>query len=274
MLEFPEAVVLAEDLNKTIKGKEIVDVIPGDIEHKFAFFSGDPNDYKGKMIHKKVGESRAYGPLVEVDLEDYFMIFGDGANVRYLEKDAKLPQKYQLAVQFEDGTHLVCSIAMYGRIGLEQRGNYDSFYYQVAVEKPTMISDDFNLNYFNLIVKEAKDSLSVKALLATEQRIPGLGNGVLQDILFEAKVNPRTKIKDLSSKQLEDIYHAIKKVIPKIIAEGGRDVDKNLFGKPGGYQTVLSSKTVKKPCPVCGNTISKEAFLGGSVYYCPKCQPK
>jgi hypothetical protein len=30
--------------------------------------------------------------------------------------------------------------------------------------------------------------LSLKALLATEQRIPGLGNGVLQDILFKARM--------------------------------------------------------------------------------------
>jgi formamidopyrimidine-DNA glycosylase len=26
------------------------------------------------------------------------------------------------------------------------------------------------------------------------------------------------------------------------------------------------------PCPVCGTAIVKEAYLGGSIYYCKKCQ--
>lgn|GEM_PF-2077218 len=30
-----------------------------------------------------------------------------------------------------------------------------------------------------------------KAFLATEQRIPGLGNGVLQDILWTARIHPK-----------------------------------------------------------------------------------
>ena len=39
---------------------------------------------------------------------------------------------------------------------------------------------------------------SAKALLATDQMIPGLGNGVLQDILYLARVHPKTKIAVLS----------------------------------------------------------------------------
>ncbi|MFA6873005.1 MAG: zinc finger domain-containing protein, partial [Bacteroidaceae bacterium] len=27
-----------------------------------------------------------------------------------------------------------------------------------------------------------------------------------------------------------------------------------------------------QPCPRCGNQIRKEAYMGGSIYYCPTCQ--
>lgn len=77
------------------------------MEHKFAFFSGNSHDYKAKLIDKTIGESRAYSPLVEMNVEEYFMIFGDGTNIRYYNKDIKLPNKYQMAIEFEDNSHLV-----------------------------------------------------------------------------------------------------------------------------------------------------------------------
>jgi len=52
----------------------------------------------------------------------------------------------------------------------------------------------------------------------------------------------------------------------------GRDTQTDLYGNEGGYKTILSSKTWKNPCPRCGSVIVKEAYLGGSVYYCPECQ--
>jgi formamidopyrimidine-DNA glycosylase len=40
----------------------------------------------------------------------------------------------------------------------------------------------------------------------------------------------------------------------------------------GRYKTLLSKNTAGKPCPVCGTAIVKEAYLGGSIYYCSGCQ--
>ena len=54
--------------------------------------------------------------------------------------------------------------------------------------------------------------------------------------------------------------------------KGGRDTEKDLFGCLGGYMTCLSKNTLDKPCPVCGGTIRKESYMGGSIYYCEGCQ--
>ena len=58
-----------------------------------------------------------------------------------------------------------------------------------------------------------------------------------------------------------------------MIKAGGKDTDKDIFGNCGGYTTKVSSNTLGKPCERCGEPIVKEAYLGGVVYYCPKCQP-
>jgi formamidopyrimidine-DNA glycosylase len=65
----------------------------------------------------------------------------------------------------------------------------------------------------------------------------------------------------------------VKSVLAAMASQGGRDTEKDLFSQPGGYHTVLSSKTFDQPCPNCGTAIRKEAYLGGSIYYCPTCQP-
>ena len=115
-------------------------------------------------------------------------------------------------------------------------------------------------------------NISLKALLATEQRIPGLGNGILQDILFNARQHPKRKVKALSSRERKALYNSVKSTIVSMAVRGGRNTELDLFGHPGGYETILCKKTFNKPCPLCGIIIKKEAYMGGTIYFCEKCQ--
>jgi len=119
---------------------------------------------------------------------------------------------------------------------------------------------------------EEVQKLSAKAFLATEQRIPGLGNGVLQDILYAAKIHPKRQIGTLTDAEKETLLQSVKSTLKEMTLQGGRDTTKDLFGRPGGYSTRLSQATLEKPCPVCGGTIVKQAYMGGSIYFCEGCQ--
>ena len=118
-----------------------------------------------------------------------------------------------------------------------------------------------------------KLNLSAKAFLATEQRIPGLGNGVLQDILFNAGIHPKRKLQTMSGEDKNNLFRNLKSTLKDMWDCGGRDTERDLFGKPGGYQTILSNKTLAYPCRVCGSGLRREAYLGGNIYFCPSCQP-
>jgi len=109
-------------------------------------------------------------------------------------------------------------------------------------------------------------------LLATEQRIPGLGNGTLQDVLFNARLHPKKKANTLSGKDRQALFSSVKTTIATMASKGGRDTELNLFGHPGGYRTILCKNTVNKLCTLCGTTIKKETYMGGTIYYCEKCQ--
>lgn len=273
MLEIPESHTIAMQVNDTVKGKRITKVSANQSPHGFAFYSGDPAEYPALLTGRTVTSACASAGLVEIKTEENMLLFGDGANIRYLEPGVKLPSKHQLHLLFEDGSSLICTIQMYGGIWAFAEGSNDNPYYLVTKEKPSPLSDEFTQAYFDHIVSTAKRSLSVKALLAAEQRIPGLGNGCLQDILFFAKLNPKTKLSDLNDEKTETLYHAVKDTLQKMTLQGGRDTEKDLYGNPGGYRTVMSKKTAKLPCPVCGWETVRQSYMGGNVYFCPICQP-
>jgi formamidopyrimidine-DNA glycosylase len=115
-------------------------------------------------------------------------------------------------------------------------------------------------------------STSAKAVLATEQRVPGIGNGVLQDILFYAGIHPKRKKSTLTNKEKGELFHSLKSTLKNMTDQGGRDTEKDFLGNSGGYKTILSKNTVNQPCLKCGDLIVKNAYLGGAVYYCPACQ--
>jgi formamidopyrimidine-DNA glycosylase len=273
MIELPEAVHIADQLNDTVFGKHIADITAAHIPHKLAWYYGEPSNYFDLLAGKTIGKARPFGSMVEISAENTNLLFGEGVNVRFHDKGDPRPAKHQLLLEFEDHSALSFSIQMYGGVGAFSEGELDNVYYRVAKEKPSALTQAFDKTYFYGIISAADvQKLSLKALLATEQRIPGLGNGILQDILFNARMHPKKKASSLSDKDKEVLFDSVKTTISAMTSKGGRDTELDLFGKPGNYKTMLCKNTGNKPCPVCGTIIKKEAYMGGSIYYCEKCQ--
>ena len=272
MLEIPEATNLAKQITKTISGKKITKVTAGLSGHKFAWYHGDSADYDPLLRGKTIETAVAHGGLVEIHAGDAILLFGDFVSLKYHGKGAQFPRKYQMLVEFEDYTSLSASVGMYGGLWCFREGEFDSKYYDIAREKPSPLTDEFDAKYFNgLITSPEVQKLSAKAFLATEQRIPGLGNGVLQDILYNAKIHPKRKIETLNIDERTTLFNSVKSTLKEMVELGGRDTEKDLFGEPGGYITKLSKNSLDKPCPVCGRNIIKQAYMGG-IYFCPGCQ--
>lgn len=274
MIEIPEAAVLAGQLSTSLAGKKIENVIAGSSPHKFAWYYGSPDGYRDIAAGKVFQGARAIGGMVEGTADDVRFLFSEGANLRYLPAGGSLPKKHQLLAQFSDASMLVASVRMYGGIGVFRDGELDNEYYRIALRKPSPLSVDFDKRYFQALLSESGiGKLSAKAFLATEQRIPGFGNGVLQDVLYRARVNPKRRLGELDDELRGRIFQAVKDVLREMADHGGRDTELNLYGEPGGYTTMMSRKTVGRPCPSCDHPIEKAAYMGGSVYFCPECQP-
>jgi formamidopyrimidine-DNA glycosylase len=273
MLELPEALTIANQINNTIVGKRITNVTAAYTPHKFAWFYGDPKTYHALLTGKTIDKAAGYGGMVEIKADNAIILVGDGVGLRYHFENEQHPIKHQLLIEFEDFSSISASVQMYGGIWCFEDNKFENAYLKAAKEKPSPLSDKFNKSYYDSIISSPEvQKLSAKALLATEQRIPGLGNGILQDILFNAKVHPKKKVNTFTEIEKENIFNSIKATLAEMTLNGGRDTERDLFGCIGGYKIKVGKNTVDRPCPLCNSMIKKENYMGGSIYFCSGCQ--
>lgn len=282
-MNLAEKHVICRQLQSTVVGKIITKAVVNQNPHGFVWFALNPSqmfctgeannrialEYEPLMIGKTIDQTAVIGG----DL--YLFIGGRALSIhftpQYHEKGDKLPKRHQLLLEFDDSSSLSFTSSLGGALFFLEAGQNG---WAMEGNFPSVLTDAFSLDFFlNRIKQTELRSLSAKAFLATKNRIPGVDNTILHEILWEAGVNPKSKMVALTEKDFINMYLAIKKVFPQVIASGGLDTQKDIFGHFGSYMTRASKNTCGKPCARCGGTIVKEIYLGGAVYYCSECQP-
>lgn len=271
MMELPESYMLSKQITKELAGKIISEVVVLKTPHKFAFFKSDSSTYAEQLEGQSIRSATFKGGMLEIDTEDTMIVFSDGVTPRYYEDKGKFPKNHQFALFFDDDTALICTVRMYGFIDVCPLGSCKEEYYLSSATKPNPMTDGFTYEYFRSLYSGQK-KLSAKGFLATQQRIPGIGNGVLQDILWDAGIDPRYKLENATEEDFRAMYDSTVKIVRKMCLEGGRDTENDIFGNPGGYISQLCKKSYDEPCMKCGYPIHKAAYMGGTIYFCEKCQ--
>ena len=64
MIELPEALVIARQMNEVIAGKTIASAIRGNAPHKFAFYTRSAEEYAEILKDRQIGPARGHGGLI------------------------------------------------------------------------------------------------------------------------------------------------------------------------------------------------------------------
>jgi len=272
MIELPEALTIAQQMDNELKGKRIESSIYMDSPHKFAFYNKDytPEEYEAMLNGKTMGKVTGHGFSILACLEPGYMLkLGEGGErILFHQNEETLSEKHQLLLHFEDDTYLTVSIRGWGVVRVHQQSEDST----QSSDKISPLSDAFTFEYFQGLFAGLTNRRSIKHLVISEPGILGVGNGCLQDILFRAKLHPTRRSIDITEKEKRMLYDAIRETLKQAVELGGRDTERNLYNQPGGYPKILDSRKVAQPCPECGTTIEKIQHLGGSCYFCPSCQ--
>lgn len=275
MFELPEYVILSQQINQTLIGKKISSGNFGNSPHKFVWHNLPEAEFAEIVNGKHIGTSFVRGRWLFVPLEPgYSLLFGEcGGKFLYHRPETKLPAKYHFYLEFEDHSYLTVTTQMWGAMELYEGSSVWERQY-VKDMRPTPLDDHFTFDFFNKLVDEVcfEKKTSAKALLTQDQFIPGLGNSICQDILFNARIHPRQDMAALNTTERRSLFRSILNTIEDIIQSGGRYDESDLFGEPGGYVRIMDKNAAGKPCPNCGLIVEKMAYLGGACYFCPQCQ--
>lgn len=275
VLELPEVAVIARQMKETLVGKQITSCTAGTTLHKFAWYNHPMDAYPALLCGSTIQDARGRGNYLIASLSsDQALVTGDlGGRIQFFPPGTQAPPKHQLLLGFEDGSILAVIVVMWGSIQVVRQVEIMNLPY-IIKRKIAPFEAHFTYDYFcQLVAKAEKGSkTSLKYMLISEPGVAGVGNGCLQDILFNAGLHPKRPVGTLTEVEIQTLYNALCETLQGMIDQGGRDNETDLFGNPGGYQRILGTHAVGKPCPRCGGIIEKAAYLGGTVFYCPDCQ--
>ena len=130
-----------------------------------------------------------------------------------------------------------------------------------------VLSGDFTLEAFRRLAAGRRQQ--VRVFLMDQTALSAIGNAYADEILFAARLHPKTGCHQLSGKDVERLYHAVREVL----AWGAAEVEaagEPLEVKVRGHLKVRNRKG--EPCPVCGTPIRRAGVLGYDAFFCPRCQ--
>jgi formamidopyrimidine-DNA glycosylase len=139
---------------------------------------------------------------------------------------------------------------------------------------PEPLAKSFSWQQLKLNLLKHKKT-PIKVALLDQSVVSGVGNIYACEGCFNAGIDPRTKVNDLTDEQFRKLHQAVIQSLKDGVKYGGSTkthfVDSD--GKKGlflDYAKVYNRD--KKPCLVCGTEIKKIKLGGRGTFYCSECQ--
>ncbi|MFZ4517659.1 MAG: Fpg/Nei family DNA glycosylase [Microthrixaceae bacterium] len=114
-------------------------------------------------------------------------------------------------------------------------------------------------------VTELRDALrsdtSLKAALLDQSRLAGLGNLLVDETLWRARLDPTRPAGGLSPEEQRRLARAVRSTVREL-------------GRRGGSHTgdLQDRRRPDGDCPCCGAPLRRDVVGGRTTYHCPACQ--
>ncbi len=118
-------------------------------------------------------------------------------------------------------------------------------------------------------------SMPVKKALMDQSVVSGIGNIYANEACFDAKIDPRIKVKDLTDQDFESLHKGVTRSLQDGIKYGG--ATRAHFVDSDGHKGYFLDYAFvygrdKHPCKICKTEIKKIQLGGRGTYFCERCQ--
>ena len=278
-IELPEAKILAEQMDKELKGNRIKSYHLQDYERlqRIGMMDKDTKSFD-QLVNRKIESVISRGNAIRLKLSNGMNLIlapEYGGEIFYHTSVKTVSSKFHLKIDFVDDSALTVRLTSMGLINAMKDSELEWSYVYRRDFNPDVISpiDDkeFTFERFSKLLADNDRALK-SVLVGKDAVVVGLSNSAFQDIIYRAKLNPKRKTSELNEDERKALYDAIRLVLQERIRLNGKDQFYDLYGNQGGYVPAMGPNVKQQKCPVCGTTIEKLSVGGGHVYFCPKCQ--
>lgn len=261
MPELPEVrtvvAFLKQFKNQTLK--KIETHLPSMFSHELA-----------KALEKNVIiDVTSLGKYIIFHLSEYDLISHLRMEGKYYFKEAYEKTKHDHVIFHLDKGYLYYNdTRKFGTFDLKKGNTYNTPPLSKLGKEP------FDVNLKALHETFKKSNRFIKTLLLDQHIISGIGNIYANEILFAAKINPKTRGSKLTLKQTKTLLKESIRILNEAIKKGGTTIHSFSSNEvEGWFQLDLFVHTKNdKPCKVCQTLIKKEKINGRMSYYCEHCQ--
>lgn len=283
MPELPEVETIKLGLQKKIVGLEIKKVEL--IQPKS--FIGDPKQIEGLKVlrvwrrAKILGIELSSNFTLSIHLKMSGQLVWRGKSTSIVgghpteDMLGPMPHKHsRIVFEFNDDSHLYFNdLRRFGWIRVSDTGEVirDKFLTKLGPE-PLEKSFTWQILKTNLLRYK---SMPVKVAILDQKVVSGIGNIYASEACFNARIDPRTKISELTDSQFKKLHSGIIKALQDGVHYGG-STRANFVDSEGRKGYFLDYAFVygkdKTPCKICGSLIEKTQLRGRGTYFCPSCQ--
>ncbi|MBI3109498.1 bifunctional DNA-formamidopyrimidine glycosylase/DNA-(apurinic or apyrimidinic site) lyase [Candidatus Daviesbacteria bacterium] len=277
MPELPEVETIKLVLQKKIVGKTIrnIEVLSP------KSFIGDCSGLRGRKVLKIERKAK----LLVVNLDKNSLLFHLKMTGQLIYEDGKrfigghptddmmgkMPNSHTRVIfSFSDGSHLYFNDQRrFGWIKIIQNSEFE-----LKNLGPEPLEEEFTWQVLKDNLLKHK-SQPVKVALMDQTVVSGVGNIYSNEACFNAKIDPRTKVGNLTDNQFKSLHQGVVKALRDGISHGGST--RAHFRDPEGHKGYFLDYAYvygldKHPCRVCKTEIKKVSLGGRGTYFCHKCQ--
>lgn len=257
MPELPEVAYQKKYADATILHKKIIRVETGDKK----IYQSAKSEFEDVLQDNKFTGSEQLGKYLFLNLEKnggLVVHFGMTGKLEYYQHE-EIPKYAQLTLTFEDDSRVSFTCPRkFGKLYLASSLAEFQEENNLGVDALALKQEDF------LAISESKTG-TIKGLLMNQKLIAGIGNLYSDEILFQTKIHPKTKVDKLSEKERKSIFKEIEKVLEEV-----KEARVEGTKLPNSYLSTVRKKGAD--CPRNNGKIEQIKVSGRTTYFCPVCQ--
>jgi formamidopyrimidine-DNA glycosylase len=269
MPELPDLLYIVTYLKKSVQGRTITGAI---VQQPVVIRVVLNQPFEKAVIGKTIEAVGIHGPFLRLDLTDPVAVIINLMLAGRLQHQlpGEEPEGFPCcSFHLDDGSRLnLCDQQKMAKLYVVKKGD-NTRVPKYGGQGIDILSDGFTWEAFKRLADRNRRK-QVRVFLNDHAVISSIGNAYADEILFDARIHPKTFVGKLVEDQLQNLFSSIRSIMEWGIREVAAAAQP-IHTKVREHLKVRNRKG--RPCPRCGTTIRREGVRGHDVFFCPSCQP-